>query len=193
VWDLSGQCPVSQQADEREQEALAFTVGQKVEAAQNRGRFDLVPAARIALISEPLPDTERGVDQVLALCRVGVDRPGQFIGQSHGDDSLRGHLDGDYGRRPALAERNELGTESAAFLAHALVVGRRPRKLLLAEEQGPVFGLDAQVVLEQEVVQLQQVERVRLQVVHTTHLADQILVAVELAIQDAATRYSDRS
>jgi len=50
---------------------------------------------------------------------------------------------------------------------------------------GAVFGLDAQVVLEQEVVQLQQVERVRLQVVHTTHLADQILVAVELAIQDA--------
>jgi len=62
VWDLSGQCPVSQQADEREQEALAFTVGKKVEAAQDRGRFDLVPAARMALISEPLPDTERGVD-----------------------------------------------------------------------------------------------------------------------------------
>jgi len=123
---------VPEQADEREQEALALVVGQKIQAAQNRGRFSLVPAAGIASIGKPLPDTERGVDQVLALGRVGGNRPGQLVGQGHGNDAPWGHwpggrLDG-CGRRPAPAEWNETGTEPAT-LCHAMVVGRRPRKL----------------------------------------------------------------
>ena len=79
---------MSEQADEREQEALAFLVGQEIQATQNRSRPHLVPAARIALICQPLSNTECGVDQVLALGCVGGDRPGEFIGQSHGDDAL---------------------------------------------------------------------------------------------------------
>jgi hypothetical protein len=60
---------------------------------------------------------------------VGGDCPGKFVGQSHGDDALGAYLEGNCGRRPALAKGNKMGTESAALFAHALVVGRRPRKL----------------------------------------------------------------